>query len=87
MPPQGKRKNAFPQNDKEFCIAAADAFARDGHTVLVYPLCFVRGTTPFQCAPAAFATAAPSVSYASAFICLNGLAVYEILPSGSITYR
>ena len=35
-PPQKKRKNAFPQNDKEFCICAADAFARDGHTVLVY---------------------------------------------------
>ena len=33
---QGRRKNAFPQNDKEFCIAAANAFARDGHTVLVY---------------------------------------------------
>ncbi len=36
-PPQTKqRKNAFPQNDKEFCICAANAFARDGHTVLVY---------------------------------------------------
>lgn len=30
------RKNAFPKNDKEFCICAANAFARDGHTVLVY---------------------------------------------------
>ena len=34
--PKKKRKNAFPQNDKEFCICAANAFARDGHTVLVY---------------------------------------------------
>src|SRR4029079_12284336 len=33
---QGRRKKAFPQNDKEFCISAANAFARDGHTVLVY---------------------------------------------------
>lgn len=32
----GRRKNSFPQNDKEFTIAAANAFARDGHTVLVY---------------------------------------------------
>jgi superfamily II DNA/RNA helicase len=30
------RRNPFPQNDKEFCICAANAFARDGHTVLVY---------------------------------------------------
>jgi len=36
MPEQGRRKNPFPQNEKEFCIAAANAFARDGHTVLVY---------------------------------------------------
>jgi hypothetical protein len=35
-PPQGKRKNAFPQNEKEFYIATANAFAREGHTVLVY---------------------------------------------------
>jgi hypothetical protein len=34
--PKGKRKNPFPQNDKEFCVCAANAFARDGHTVLVY---------------------------------------------------
>jgi hypothetical protein len=33
---KGKRKNVFPQNDKEFCICAANAFASDGHTVLVY---------------------------------------------------
>jgi hypothetical protein len=30
------RRNSFPQNDKEFCICAANAFAQDGHTVLVY---------------------------------------------------
>jgi hypothetical protein len=35
-PPQKKRKKPFPINDVEFCICAADAFARDGHTVLVY---------------------------------------------------
>ena len=31
-----KRKKPFPINDVEFCICAANAFARDGHTVLVY---------------------------------------------------
>lgn len=36
IPPQKRRHNPFPQNDKEFCICAANAFARDGHTVLVY---------------------------------------------------
>jgi DEAD/DEAH box helicase len=35
-PAKGRRQNAFPQNDKEFCICAANAFANDGHTVLVY---------------------------------------------------
>jgi len=35
-PPQKKRKKPFPVNDVEFCICAANAFARDGHTVLVY---------------------------------------------------
>jgi hypothetical protein len=35
-PPKKLRKNAFPQNDVEFCISAANAFARDGYTVLVY---------------------------------------------------
>jgi len=35
-PPKKQRRNPFPQNDKEFCICAANAFARDGHTVLVY---------------------------------------------------
>ena len=34
--PKKQRKNPFPQDDKEFCICAANAFARDGHTVLVY---------------------------------------------------
>ncbi|MDP1572028.1 MAG: DEAD/DEAH box helicase [Vicinamibacterales bacterium] len=36
LPARARRKNAFPQNDKEFCVSAANAFARDGHTVLVY---------------------------------------------------
>lgn len=35
-PPQKKRKKPFPINDVEFCICAANAFANDGHTVLVY---------------------------------------------------
>jgi hypothetical protein len=36
-PPVTKgRKNPFPQKDIEFCICAANAFARDGQTVLVY---------------------------------------------------
>jgi hypothetical protein len=35
-PPRKQRKKPFPQDDKEFCICAANAFARDGHTVLVY---------------------------------------------------
>jgi hypothetical protein len=35
-PPQKRRQNPYPQNDKQFCICAANAFARDGHTVLVY---------------------------------------------------
>lgn len=34
--PKKQRKNPFPQHEKEFCICAANAFARDGHTVLVY---------------------------------------------------
>ncbi len=33
---QGRRTNDFPQNDQEYCVAAANAFARDGHTILVY---------------------------------------------------
>ena len=36
QPAKGKRKNAFPQNDIEFCIAAANAFAAEGDDVLVY---------------------------------------------------
>ena len=35
-PPQKKRKKPFPVDDLEFCICAANAFSRDGHTVLVY---------------------------------------------------
>ena len=36
-PPRGGRRTTqFPADDKEFCLAAANAFARDGHTVLVY---------------------------------------------------
>lgn len=35
-PPRKPRKKAFPKDDVEFCICAANAFARDGHTVLVY---------------------------------------------------
>jgi hypothetical protein len=35
-PPKKLRKKPFPASDVEFCICAANAFARDGHTVLVY---------------------------------------------------
>ncbi len=35
-PPRGKRRRSFPADDKEFCLAATNAFARDGHAVLVY---------------------------------------------------
>jgi hypothetical protein len=35
-PPLKPRKKPFPKNEVEFCICAANAFARDGHTVLVY---------------------------------------------------
>ncbi|MCZ7681169.1 MAG: DEAD/DEAH box helicase [Sandaracinaceae bacterium] len=31
-----RRKKPFPQDDKEFCVATALTFARDGHDVLVY---------------------------------------------------
>lgn len=34
--PKKPRKKPFPIDDVEFCICAANAFARDGHTVLVY---------------------------------------------------
>jgi hypothetical protein len=34
--PKKPRKKPFPINEVEFCICAANAFARDGHTVLVY---------------------------------------------------
>ena len=36
VPAHGRRRNPFPQDEKEFCICSANAFARDGHTVLVY---------------------------------------------------
>jgi hypothetical protein len=36
QPPMARRRNPFPQNDKEFCIAAANAFAKEGDDVLVY---------------------------------------------------
>lgn len=35
-PPHKLRKTPFPRNEIEFCIAAANAFARDGHHVLIY---------------------------------------------------
>lgn len=35
-PAKKPRRTPFPKNDVEFCIAAANAFARDGHTILVY---------------------------------------------------
>jgi superfamily II DNA/RNA helicase len=35
-PPKKRRKKSFPQEEKEFCISTANAFARDGHNVLVY---------------------------------------------------
>jgi DEAD/DEAH box helicase len=35
-PPQKRRGKPFPKNEIEFCMCAANAFARDGHTVLVY---------------------------------------------------
>jgi hypothetical protein len=34
--PKKLRKKPFPASEMEFCICAANAFARDGHTVLVY---------------------------------------------------
>ncbi|HTU36273.1 MAG TPA: DEAD/DEAH box helicase [Candidatus Acidoferrum sp.] len=34
--PRKQRKTPFPADELEFCICAANAFARDGHTVLVY---------------------------------------------------
>jgi hypothetical protein len=34
--PKGLRTTPFPKDELEFCICAANAFARDGHTVLVY---------------------------------------------------
>lgn len=36
QPARGRRRAPFPKDDKELCIAAARAFANDGHNVLVY---------------------------------------------------
>ena len=37
QPPRSRgRTRAFPADDKEFCLAAANAFARDGNAVLIY---------------------------------------------------
>jgi replicative superfamily II helicase len=41
--PQGRRKYNFPQDDSEFYVATVDAFAGDGHSVLLY--CPVRKQT------------------------------------------
>lgn len=35
-PKPGKAAKTFPADDKELCIAASAAFAKDGHSVLVY---------------------------------------------------
>ena len=35
-PARRPRRTPFPKTDLEFCLAAADAFVRDGHSVLVY---------------------------------------------------
>jgi hypothetical protein len=34
--PQGRRRRRFPAEEIEFCLAAANAFARDGNAVLIY---------------------------------------------------
>lgn len=36
QPPHRPRRTPFPTDETEFCIAAANAFAREGHNVLVY---------------------------------------------------
>ncbi len=36
QPPKGRRKRPFPAEEIEFCLAAANAFARDGNAVLIY---------------------------------------------------
>lgn len=36
QPPHSPRRTPFPKDETEFCIAAANAFAREGHNVLVY---------------------------------------------------
>jgi hypothetical protein len=35
-PATKRRKKSFPANDIEFCLAAANTFARDGHALLIY---------------------------------------------------
>ena len=40
---KGRRKKQFPSDDGEFYVATVDAFAGDGHSVLVY--CPVRSQT------------------------------------------
>ena len=42
MPPSGRRKNAFPQNDEEFVLASANTFLGDNQRVLIY--CPQRGS-------------------------------------------
>lgn len=42
---KGRRKKPFPSDDGEFHVATVDAFAGDGHSVLVY--CPVRSQTEF----------------------------------------
>lgn len=36
QPPKGRRRTPFPAEEVEFCLAAANAFARDGNAVLIY---------------------------------------------------
>lgn len=35
-PKRGRRHHPFPHDERELCIASANAFAKDGHSVLVY---------------------------------------------------
>ena len=36
VPPTGKRRNVFPNDQREFCLATAWRLVDDGHTVLIY---------------------------------------------------
>lgn len=36
QPPSGRRRRPYPADEAEFCVAATNAFARDGHGILVY---------------------------------------------------